>query len=50
LHEDRFYGFGLVEKGLGADFEAADGGGRDVIFGEEGGEDGEGYGIDVWGC
>jgi hypothetical protein len=48
LHQDGLDGFGLVEQGLGSDFQAADCLGVDFIFAKEGGEGSEGEGVDVF--
>lgn len=47
LHQDGLDGLGLVQEGLGADLEAADGLGVDVVLLHEGGEGGESHGVDV---
>lgn len=47
LHENRLHGLGLVQKGLGANLESSNGLGVDVVFFHEGGENGEGHGVDV---
>jgi hypothetical protein len=47
LHENGLDGLGLVQQGLGANLESSNGLGVDVVFVHEGGEDGEGHGVDV---
>lgn len=47
LHQHGLDRLGLVQNGLGADFEAANGLGVDVVLAQEGGEGGQGDGIDV---
>lgn len=47
LHENGLDGLGLVQESLSANLEAADGLGVDVVLVEEGGESGQGHGVDV---
>lgn len=47
LHENGLDGLGLVQKGLSANLESSNGLGVDVVFVHEGGEDGEGHGVDI---
>lgn len=49
LHQDRLDGLGLVEQSLRTNLQAANGLGVDVVLAEEGGEGGEGHGVDVCG-
>lgn len=48
LHEDRLAGLGLVQEGLCADLEAANGVGVDLVLLEEVGNGGQSEGVDVW--
>jgi hypothetical protein len=48
LHEDGLDGLGLIQKGLSADLESANGLRVDVVLVHEGGEGGQGHGVDVY--
>lgn len=49
LHQDGLDGLGLVQEGLGADLETANGLGVDIVLLHHVGEGGQGHGVDVCG-